>query len=385
MSQSVSPVPLPPEGQELLTPPSLEEAKIIHNGVRVAAAPDGGLTEFQQLIWTEQQIAMTDFEPEASWDRDITIQEFAEGLAERNWVFRVRILQEIMLIGMLVRPTPPEMDHKLRMAARALNVGEVIINNIEKFGPASYDAAIVDFARNGYAAKFEEFPRPVLHTEADVGDGWGAVENDAELAAKWAALEHCPPGSLGRGVWDFYQSRGFTFPGLPGSAPPLLAQHDWVHVVADYGTTLENELEVFGFIGRADDDPRGFSLLAMIIGLFETGTVETGAGLFEADAGHLSANQGMAARLGDALRRGALARPDGETAKAFLAVDWFSYADLSVEEVRERFAIPPKSERAKAAGSVGPWDDGGISEFQLTAGRALAEREGRPYPYDVVT
>ena len=219
--------------------------------------------------------------------------------------------------------------------------------------------------------------------DADIGDGWGAVEDDPALAAKWAALEHCPEGSLGRGVWDFYRSRGFTFPGLPGSAPPLLAQHDWVHIVADYGTTLENELEVFGFIGRADDDPRGFSLLAMVVGLFETGTVTDGAGLFEADAGHLSADDGMAARLADALRRGALAQPDGDTPKAFLAVDWFDYADLPVEEVRERFAIPPKSDRATAAGSVGPWEPGGISPFQLAAGRALAEREGRDYEYDV--
>jgi len=87
--------------------------------------------------------------------------------------------------------------------------------------------------------------------------------------------------------------RHFVTPGLPGSAPPLLAQHDWVHVVADYGTTLESELDVFGLIARADDDPRGFSLLAMVIGLFETGLVTSGAGLFEADTGHLS-EAGMA-------------------------------------------------------------------------------------------
>ena len=61
------------------------------------------------------------------------------------------------------------------------------------------------------------------------------------------------------GVFRLYQSRGFVFPGLPGSAPPLLAQHDWVHVLADYGTTVESELEVFAFIARANDDMRAFS------------------------------------------------------------------------------------------------------------------------------
>ena len=124
---------------------------------------------------------------------------------------------------------------------------------------------------------------------------------------KWCALEALPVGTLGRGVADFYRDRGFVYPGLPGSAPPLLAQHDWVHVLAGYGTTLENELEVFAFIARANDDPRGFSLLAMIVSLFETGNLATGAGLFEANPGHLH-ETGMAVRIADAMRRGALMR-----------------------------------------------------------------------------
>ena len=94
------------------------------------------------------------------------------------------------------------------------------------------------------------------------------------------------------GCRSFYRARGFAFPGAPGSAPPLLAQHDWVHVLADFGTTVECELEVFAFIARANDDMRGFSLLAMVVSLFETGYLRTGAGLFESDLGHLSAGAG---------------------------------------------------------------------------------------------
>ena len=95
--------------------------------------------------------------------------------------------------------------------------------------------------------------------------------------------------AIGRRVHDFYQARGFRFPGEPGSAPPLLAQHDWVHVLGDFGTTVECELEVFGFIARASHDPQAFALLAMAILLFQTGTLASAAGIFEADAGHLCA------------------------------------------------------------------------------------------------
>ena len=60
-------------------------------------------------------------------------------------------------------------------------------------------------------------------------------------------------------------------------------------------------------------------------------------------------------------------------------VDWFDLAPLPLEEARARFAVTPKSAQALAAGSVRPWERGGISPFQEHAGRALAEREGRPY------
>jgi hypothetical protein len=54
-----------------------------------------------------------------------------------------------------------------------------------------------------------------------------------------------------------------------------------VHVLADYGTSVEAELAVFAFIAGANDDPRGFSLLAMVVSLFETRYLRADAGLFE--------------------------------------------------------------------------------------------------------
>jgi hypothetical protein len=145
-------------------------------------------------------------------------------------------------------------------------------------------------------------------------------------------------------------------------------------VLADYGTTVEAELEVFAFIARANDDPRAFSLLAMVVSLFETGYLRSGAGLFEASPGQLS-RQGVAVRLADAMRRGALT----SGGRDFLAVDWFELAPMTVEEAREHFGVPPKSDRALAAGSVGPWETGGISPFQWKTGEEQARREGRPY------
>ena len=240
----------------------------------------------------------------------------------------------------------------------------------------------VDFIRNGYEGTWnEEASSAAVHSSRVLHDAWEFSVNDPELAARWAALEHLPADSIGRQVWEMYQSRGFTFPGAPGSAPPLLAQHDWVHVLGDYGTTVESEVEVFGLIARANDDMHAFSLLAMVISLFETGYLATGAGLFESSPGHFSSDDRHG---GAAVRRHAARRPchddvTGSDSIDFLQMDWFSVAHQSCEELRERFHLVPKSPEALAAGSVGPWERGGISPFQMNAGRALAAAQGRPY------
>jgi hypothetical protein len=241
----------------------------------------------------------------------------------------------------------------------------------------SFGLALIDFQRSGYTETWDRGHSHALHTSRELDDAWAQCVRDEGLAQRWAVLRDMPDGSLGREVAKFYDARGFSFPGRPGSAPPLLAQHDWVHVLAGYGSTVESEIEVFAFITRANDDPRAFSLLAQIIGLFETGHVASGLGLFEYDRGHLS-HEGMAVRLADAMRRGALSAAANHSID-FLTVDWFELADRPVDEIREKLAVVPKSERAIEVGSVTPWEEGGISPFQHEAGRRVARDEGRTY------
>lgn len=102
----------------------------------------------------------------------------------------------------------------------------------------------------------------------------------------------------------------------------------------------------------------------MVVSLFETGTLSSGVGLFAPDAGHLRA-RGMPERLADAMRRGALC----EGSIDFLAVDWFELADQPLDEVRRSFGVVTK---APSIASPGPFDVGGMTAYQLEAGRAAA-------------
>jgi hypothetical protein len=365
----------------LLTPPDEAEAAVIARGFASAAAPPGGLTDLQRVLIEAICSAMTGHSVSVESYEPMTPTEFAVALSRRDLQFRTRGIQIMVLVALVLRPLPNEVVARIEAFAAELEVRDGMLDVAHSFAAGAFGLAALDFERNGYTSGWRPEDADALHTSGELASAWASSVDDAELAARWQALEGLPRGTLGRRVWELYQARGFVAPGLPGSAPPLLAQHDWVHVLADYGTTVESELEVFAFIARANDDMRAFSLLAMVVSLFETGYLASGAGLFEADPGHLSAGHGMAVRISDAMRRGALCSDTvtGSDSIDFLRLDWFSLADQPVEQVRTRFRVMPKSAAAAAAGCVGPWEPGGISPFQLRAGQAAAGAEKRSY------
>lgn len=368
------PTPLPTPDQVDLDPPTDAEVLFISRGLATAASDDNGLTELQTLMLGALTEAMTGRAVDFGSLEPIAAEDFAAGLARRNDVFRTRLVQ-IMELGHMILPEPSiAVADSIIEFAKELSVSDDCVVKAREVAEGSRQLVAADFDRNAYLTGLDLSDFTPLRTPDDKTWAWtNTVVND-DLASRWRNLGALAPGTLGRGVHDFYVARGFRFPGEEGSAPPLLAQHDWVHVIADYGSRVESELEVFGFIARASDDPGAFALLAMVVNLFQSGQLERAAGLFTADPGHL-ATSGMPARLADALRRGALC--DGSI--DFLAVDYFSMADLDVREVRSHFGVPEKSSVATASGSVGPWDPGGMSPYQLAAGEALAAAQRRSY------
>lgn len=367
------PTPLPGPDSANLQPPTADEAQLLARGVRSAIAAPDGLSELQSVLVEAMFDALTGHSIDID-DAPISAEEFAAALASRNEAFRTRILQVMILGGLVLRPLPPSVADQLEQFASEMGVGDGMLGVARAYAEGSLGLAELDFERNGYTADWSPERQQSLHASSALEDAWQLAVADDALASRWRALEQLPEGTLGRRMTELYRARGFAYPGTEGSAPPLLAQHDWVHLIADYGTKVESELEVFAFIARANDDPNGFSLLAMVVSLFETGYLRAGAGLFEAFPGQLS-RHGVALRVADAMRRGALVQGSVD----FLAVDWFELAHLPIAEVREHFGVVAKSDAAVAAGSVGPWDPGGISEFQERTGRELAAARGEPY------
>jgi hypothetical protein len=115
------------------------------------------------------------------------------------------------------------------------------------------------------------------------------------------------------------------------------------------------------------------------VSLFETGYLRTGAGLFQSDLGHLSghsAGHAMATPCGGA--------PGATTASPAATASTSAATTGSLWRPSPRRGARPvqpaaKVTRSHCPGAVGPWASGGISPFQLNAGRAMAAEHDREY------
>ncbi len=347
------------------SPPEIDEVIAVSRGIATAVSPPTGLTDVQASLLHAVTKALTDIDVDYRHLDPLGPDELAKVLEHRGQMYRQRIVHHMVLGEIVLAPVPEEVAHRVTACAEALGIKDEFVNIARQNARGTLGLAWNDLRRMGFTERCNTDDMS-LHSHAACIDPWEEAPPDPELEASWRAFDTLPDGTLGHAICRMYHERGFQLPGSPGSASAYLAQHDFVHVLADYGTTIEGEIEVFGFLGRADPDPKGFAWLATMIGLFETGYIHA-QGFFDANVrDRVMDNPGMDVRLADAIRRGKVVAE--HLGKDLFKVDYHALAELPVEEVRRRLNIPPKSDAAIAAGSPGLFDPEGISEFQRAAG-----------------
>jgi len=349
----------------------VEEVTLVARGIATAVAPGNGLTEVQAELLEAIASALTGISLDYRALEPLGADELAIALGGRGLDYRRRIVHHMVLGELVLRPIPVEVAHRVATYADALGVADDFVRVARRYAQGAYGLAWMDLQRNGFAEHLREASEEETDKRVPAKDPFEQAQVDPELSARWEAFADLPDGTLGRSAWEMYDARGFSLPGTPGGAPAYLAQHDFVHVLADYGTNLRGELEVFGFIGRADPDPKGFAWLATLVGLFETGYISS-TGFFTRDRqGRNMRGPGMPQRVSDAIRRGKVVCERFST--DLFEVDYYELSDLQVEEVRERLGVPPKSAKAVEGGSAGLFDLDGMSENQR---RIVEQRRG---------
>ena len=338
------------------------QATLIARGIASAIAPTDGLTSMQISLLGAIVDALMGIELDFRSLEPLDSDELASALAARDLTFRHRVVHHMVLGELILRPIPPKVARRVATYADALGVDDQFVRVARRYAQGAFGLAWLDLHRSGFAEHWEMARMDQLKTKVKLPDQLSAGIADRELAERWASFERMPSGTLGRGVSDMYHGRGFGIPGIEGGASAYLAQHDFVHVLADYGTNLSGELEVFALIGRADPDPKGFAWLATLVGLFETGYVAD-AGFFTGDLRERRLDSAeMHIRIADALRRGR-DLCDG-LGVDLLEVDYHELSELSIDDARARLGFPEKSPKALAAGSPGAFDLSGMSLLQ---------------------
>ena len=354
--------------------PGLDEVVAVARGIATAVAPPTGLTDLQSTLLNAVTKAMTDIDVDYLDLEPMGPEELAETLERRDSGYRQRIVHHMVLGELVLTPLPTEVADRVEAAANALGIQDDFVRVARRYAEGSLGLAWCDLRRSGFTDHWDESRHDPLYTKGKYADPFDEGVVDPDLEQRWRAFGLLDEGTLGRAVWRMYRTRGFAFPGAKGGASAYLAQHDFVHVLADYGTNLKGELETFALVGRADPDPKGFAWVATLVGLFETGYVHQ-QGFLQVDVRerHMRA-EGMGVRFADAIRRGK-AVCEGYGADLF-GVDFHEFADRPVAEVREILNVPPKSAEAVEAGSPGLFEHAGMSEAQRNAsGRETITRQ----------
>jgi hypothetical protein len=246
----------------------------------------------------------------------------------------------LVTMELIVHPVPPELDDAVTRYADALGVQSAMVR------------AAHELAEHHLAIMYEDIERQSWYTKETarrIAKGhWFRVlrsklaslggPGDRAIAAKWRALERCAEGSWGRAVSNFYQEHGFTYPGETGSIREVGAEHDWVHVLADYPPDPEGEIDVFAFIAASMRNPEGFAMLASTLGLFQNGSIRHIAGEYVSIARvDTLSDPDASRRFADAIRRGLATTTD-----VLAGIDHFDYRDMPLAEARARFHVPDK-------------------------------------------
>lgn len=341
---------------------SLDVGTLVARGIATAIRPEAGHEQVQIGLMGAVIEAVLGIQVDLATLAPLSPEELADALSSQSEEFRWRVVHQMVLGELVLRPIPPDVARRVGLYAEALGTDDQFVRIARRYSQGGFGLAWMDLHQSGFAEHWEMARLDQLKTNVKLEHQLAAGVEDPPLAEVWANYQHYQPGTLGRGVWDMYRTRGFALPGSPGGASAYLAQHDFVHVVADYGTNLNGELEVFSLIARADPDPKGFAWIATLVGLFETGYVAD-AGFFSGDLQESRLDSpAMHARVADALRRGRVLRD--RLGIDLLDLDYHEVADRPVVELRTDLGFEPKSERAIAAGSPGVGDTAGMSRIQ---------------------
>ncbi|MEB3178745.1 MAG: hypothetical protein VKL59_06930 [Nostocaceae cyanobacterium] len=307
---------------------SPEELPLVLATLTTVAAKPQGLTPLEeQFLQVVNQLHQGDVT--VNHLSPIPTTKVAEIITEPH--HRQRLLQMAMVMAMVDGDITPCQQKALYSLAETLNVSEQGLRVLHTAANGHKLLARIDMTRRimskfmGAAYQEEGFVGIKKIVTPLIGSG-----EDSEVAWKYRQLGLLPKGTLGRVYWEHCTRQRFSFPGEAGGIPERMVFHDFGHILSGYGTDPQGEIQQGAFqAGFIRKD--GFVFLLFVILQFHWGVKITPV----ADAYQGLFNIPLVMH---ALQRGAACKVD-------LSDNWnfWEVVDLPVEELRQRYGIPPFS------------------------------------------
>jgi hypothetical protein len=227
---------------------------------------------------------------------------------------------------------------KVEAFADALDVAEPVLRDLRLLADHHMTIFKLDFLRRGHIG---DIMRNELALKGPLGLAKSVLRmrgltEDPALAARYRAWGTLPEGTLGRGLFDFYNQHGFTFPGERGGFPEAGLYHDFSHLLGGYTTEPDGEVEVASFISGFKRE-RSFYVVLFVALIFSAGVNMRPTTTDFVTAGILG-KPGMAERMFAAIERGSKVNVDLSD-----KWDYWAWIELPIDEVRQRMNILPKA------------------------------------------
>lgn len=162
----------------------------------------------------------------------------------------------------------------------------------------------------------------------------GLIE-DTALAARYRAWETLPEGTVGRTLIEFYRRNGFSLPGERGGFPEAGLYHDLTHILGDYDTSPEGEVQVASF-SAGYKRTRPFYTVLFAVMIYSAGVNVRPTADGYTTLGVLG-KPGVAERMFAAIERGSHVNTDLSD-----KWDYWPYVELPLDEARRRLNVVPK-------------------------------------------
>lgn len=245
--------------------------------------------------------------------------------------FRKRIVGGCVLMALITGHGVAEKEKIVKEFANALQIDDENIRVLKHAVRGRYTQIRMDLLRRFTAADRikREFRQYGIRAVGHIVRAMMAMRGNKKMAARYQALLQLPEGTLGHAYVTFIRANGFSLPGEPGSPPEMIIVHDCIHVLAEYGTSVEEETKIAAFQGGMHRDDM-FGMLLFTLLQFQLGhQIVNTAPSFEQK---IQPDAWLAA----------YAR--GTQLKTDLIATWEPKADFStpVQVLRERFGIPPR-------------------------------------------